>query len=111
MGNFGGADCNLFLTEDFGVFLFFPRCADNTAEIWGNQEKKRKSSLIKKEKVSKKFAKFGPKQTIAENRVPIFEPDFLLDFGPFSPACVVYNKNTLCTETPEFCYGKIWPDK
>ena len=57
----------------------------------------------------KDFTKPGWKQTIAENKIPIFEPDFLLDFGQFFPDLklpgVLYSQNALSSETPEFCYG------
>ena len=42
--------------------------------------RKCRSILRKKFRNRKQFCFFGPKQTITENKIPIFEPDFPLDF-------------------------------
>ena len=47
----------------------------------------------------------------ATNKIPLLEPDFQLDIGPSQTLCAFYSKNTICPETPEFCYGKLWPEK
>ena len=51
----------------------------------------------------------GTKQTITENKLPIFEPEFLLDLGQFFQTSGVFTvEQCPVPETPKFYYGKYF---